>query len=89
MFQLYNTRLSRGGKVTDCSSYGCKNRTICMLRSMRAENNCVSHHTTVRNLGLTSNPLSRSRSDLGFRSKTRSATRTCDPLSSLLLASEH
>ncbi|KAL8276271.1 hypothetical protein RQP46_011345 [Phenoliferia psychrophenolica] len=42
VFQLYNTRLSRGGKVSDCATYACKNRTICMLRSMRAENNCIT-----------------------------------------------
>ncbi|GAA6020607.1 hypothetical protein JCM10207_008685, partial [Rhodosporidiobolus poonsookiae] len=39
-FQLFNTRLSRGGKVEDCSGPVCKNNTICMLRSMRSEDNC-------------------------------------------------
>lgn len=42
VFQLFNTRLSRGGKVENCSGHICKNNTICMLRSMRSESNCVS-----------------------------------------------
>jgi len=42
VFQLFNTRLSRGGKVEDCSGPICKKNTICMLRSMRSESNCVS-----------------------------------------------
>ncbi|ORY88479.1 Metallo-dependent phosphatase-like protein [Leucosporidium creatinivorum] len=41
VFQLFNTRLSRGGKVEDCSGHICKNNTICMLRSMRSESNCA------------------------------------------------
>ncbi|KAK4046708.1 hypothetical protein OIO90_006461 [Microbotryomycetes sp. JL221] len=40
-FQLFNTRLSRGGKVEDCSGSICKNNTICMLRAMRSESNCA------------------------------------------------
>lgn len=42
IFQLFNTRLSRGGKVESCNGHVCKNNTICMLRSMRSESNCVS-----------------------------------------------
>ncbi|GAA5973924.1 hypothetical protein JCM21900_004999, partial [Sporobolomyces salmonicolor] len=41
VFQLFNTRLSRGGKVEDCSGPICKSNTICMLRSMRSESNCA------------------------------------------------
>ncbi|GAA5939981.1 uncharacterized protein JCM15063_004362 [Sporobolomyces koalae] len=41
VFQLFNTRLSRGGKVEDCSGPICKKNTICMLRSMRSESNCA------------------------------------------------
>ncbi|GJN94375.1 hypothetical protein Rhopal_007454-T1 [Rhodotorula paludigena] len=41
VFQLFNTRLSRGGKIEDCSGPVCKNNTICMLRSMRSESNCA------------------------------------------------
>ncbi|BGP43548.1 hypothetical protein JCM10449v2_007589 [Rhodotorula kratochvilovae] len=41
VFQLFNTRLSRGGKIEDCSGPMCKNATICMLRSMRSESNCA------------------------------------------------
>ncbi|CDR46236.1 RHTO0S12e01882g1_1 [Rhodotorula toruloides] len=41
VFQLFNVRLSRGGKIEDCSGPICKNNTICMLRSMRSESNCA------------------------------------------------
>lgn len=41
LFQLFNTRLSRGGKVEECSTSLCKSDTICMMRSMRSESNCV------------------------------------------------
>ncbi|GAA6057978.1 hypothetical protein JCM3770_004596 [Rhodotorula araucariae] len=41
VFQLFNERLSRGGKIEDCSGPVCKNNTICMLRSMRSESNCA------------------------------------------------
>lgn len=41
LFQLFNTRLSRGGKVEECSTTLCKSDTICMMRSMRSESNCV------------------------------------------------
>ncbi|BGP27692.1 hypothetical protein JCM10295v2_006667 [Rhodotorula toruloides] len=41
VFQLFNTRLSRGGKIEDCSGPICKNNTICMLRSMQSESNCA------------------------------------------------
>ncbi|GAA5880774.1 hypothetical protein JCM1840_001369 [Sporobolomyces johnsonii] len=41
VFQMFNTRLSRGGKVEDCSGPICKSNTICMLRSMRSESNCA------------------------------------------------
>ncbi|GAA5820836.1 hypothetical protein JCM11251_001836 [Rhodosporidiobolus azoricus] len=40
-FQLFNTRLSRGGKIEDCSGPLCRKNTICMLRSMRSEDNCA------------------------------------------------
>ncbi|SCV68233.1 BQ2448_354 [Microbotryum intermedium] len=40
-FQIFTDRLSRGGKVEDCSGSICKNNTICMLRSMRSESNCA------------------------------------------------
>ena len=43
VFQLFNTRLSRGGKIEDCSGPICKKNTMCMLRSMRSESNCVSN----------------------------------------------
>ncbi|KAJ8462862.1 hypothetical protein ONZ45_g17785 [Pleurotus djamor] len=39
VFQLFNTRISRGGAVTGCDS-NCKNVTICDMRAFRAENNC-------------------------------------------------
>ncbi|KAI0061961.1 acid sphingomyelinase [Artomyces pyxidatus] len=39
-FQLYNTRISRGGSVSACSG-ACKTTTICDIRAARAENNCV------------------------------------------------
>ncbi|GAA5877305.1 hypothetical protein JCM3774_001632 [Rhodotorula dairenensis] len=41
VFQLFNTRLSRGGKIEDCSGGLCRKNTICMLRSMRSESNCA------------------------------------------------
>ncbi|BGP20196.1 hypothetical protein JCM10213v2_008331 [Rhodosporidiobolus nylandii] len=41
VFQLFNTRLSRGGKIEDCSGPICRKNTICMLRSMRSEDNCA------------------------------------------------
>ncbi|GAA5871736.1 hypothetical protein JCM8547_008128 [Rhodosporidiobolus lusitaniae] len=41
VFQLFNERLSRGGKIEDCSGPVCRKNTICMLRSMRSENNCA------------------------------------------------
>ncbi|GAA6037470.1 hypothetical protein JCM8097_008204 [Rhodosporidiobolus ruineniae] len=40
-FQLFNTRLSRGGKIEDCSGPICRQHTVCMLRSMRSEDNCA------------------------------------------------
>ncbi|SGY18076.1 BQ5605_C015g07970 [Microbotryum silenes-dioicae] len=40
-FQIFTNRLSRGGKIEDCSGPICKNNTICMLRSMRSESNCA------------------------------------------------
>ncbi|GAA5905328.1 hypothetical protein JCM6882_003745 [Rhodosporidiobolus microsporus] len=40
-FQLFNARLSRGGKIEDCSGPVCRKNTICMLRSMRSEDNCA------------------------------------------------
>ncbi|GAA5900911.1 hypothetical protein JCM8208_007562 [Rhodotorula glutinis] len=41
VFQLFNERLSRGGKIEDCSGPICRNNTICMLRSMQSESNCA------------------------------------------------
>ncbi|GAA5985539.1 hypothetical protein JCM10908_007017 [Rhodotorula pacifica] len=41
VFQLFNTRLSRGGKIEDCSGGLCRKNTVCMLRSMRSESNCA------------------------------------------------
>lgn len=40
LFQLFNVRLSRGGKIDHCRGM-CKNNTICSLRSLRSENNCA------------------------------------------------
>ncbi|TDL22142.1 sphingomyelin phosphodiesterase [Rickenella mellea] len=38
-FQLFNTRITRGGKVSACTG-DCKTSTICDLRALRAQNNC-------------------------------------------------
>ncbi|KAI0061958.1 sphingomyelin phosphodiesterase [Artomyces pyxidatus] len=38
-FQLFNTRISRGGAVSACNG-DCKTTTICDMRAARAENNC-------------------------------------------------
>ncbi|EIM91606.1 sphingomyelin phosphodiesterase [Stereum hirsutum FP-91666 SS1] len=38
-FQLWNTRISRGGAVTPCTG-DCVSTTICDMRSARSENNC-------------------------------------------------
>ncbi|KAI0050799.1 sphingomyelin phosphodiesterase [Auriscalpium vulgare] len=38
-FQLYNTRISRGGAVSACTGY-CKTMAICELRAARSEDNC-------------------------------------------------
>ncbi|EJD50479.1 sphingomyelin phosphodiesterase [Auricularia subglabra TFB-10046 SS5] len=38
-FQLYNTRISRGGKVGACTG-ACKTQTICGLRAARSQDNC-------------------------------------------------
>ena len=40
-FQIYNTFKSRDGAVSSCDA-ACQNSTICQLRAMRAEDNCVS-----------------------------------------------
>lgn len=40
-FQMFNTFKSRDGAVASCDST-CQNSTICQLRAMRAEDNCVS-----------------------------------------------
>ncbi|KAI0311070.1 sphingomyelin phosphodiesterase [Amylostereum chailletii] len=50
-FQLYNTHLSRGGRVTACTD-DCKTATICDLRAARSENNCVCLPTHGRGHGL-------------------------------------
>ncbi|GAA6019186.1 hypothetical protein JCM8202_000927 [Rhodotorula sphaerocarpa] len=41
VFQLFNARLSRGGKIEECSNGVCRKNTLCMLRSMRSESNCA------------------------------------------------
>ncbi|KIJ35641.1 hypothetical protein M422DRAFT_262040 [Sphaerobolus stellatus SS14] len=38
-FQLFNTRLSRGGAVDSCTD-DCKTTTICDMRAARSQNNC-------------------------------------------------
>jgi hypothetical protein len=40
-FQEFNTFLTRGLDVGQCDA-SCKQNTICNLRALRAENNCVS-----------------------------------------------
>ncbi|KAL4255855.1 Sphingomyelin phosphodiesterase [Pleurotus pulmonarius] len=40
-FQLFNTRISRGGAVSPCDA-SCKNVTICDMSAFRSENNCDS-----------------------------------------------
>ncbi|TFY80526.1 hypothetical protein EWM64_g3486 [Hericium alpestre] len=39
-FQLWNTRISRGGAVSACTG-ACKDTAICDMQSARSENNCV------------------------------------------------
>lgn len=41
-FQLYNTFMTRGGKVIPCEG-SCQSAAICDMRAMRAENNCVRY----------------------------------------------
>lgn len=50
-FQLWNTRLSRGGAVTACDD-DCKTTSICDMRALRAENNCVSTTFAIKYGGL-------------------------------------
>ncbi|KIJ35628.1 hypothetical protein M422DRAFT_262014 [Sphaerobolus stellatus SS14] len=38
-FQLFNTRISRGGAVDSCTD-DCKTTTICDMRAARSQNNC-------------------------------------------------
>ncbi|KAI0316611.1 sphingomyelin phosphodiesterase [Amylostereum chailletii] len=38
-FQLYNTHLTRGGKVSTCDG-ACATKAICNMRAARAENSC-------------------------------------------------
>lgn len=41
-FQMFNTFLSRGGAVTPCDATdNCQNTTICDMRALRSQNNCV------------------------------------------------
>ncbi|KAI0702327.1 sphingomyelin phosphodiesterase [Cytidiella melzeri] len=40
-FQLWNTRISRGGAISPCTG-DCVSVTICDMRATRSENNCVS-----------------------------------------------
>jgi len=50
VFQLYNTRISRGGAVSPCTG-DCKTVTICDQRAARSQNNCdvpISHFLTKR-----------------------------------------
>jgi hypothetical protein len=41
-FQLWNTRLSRGGAVSPCTG-DCVRVSICDMRAARSQNNCVSY----------------------------------------------
>lgn len=42
LFELFNERLSRGGKVESCDYLSlCYVDTLCMLRSMRSQDNCA------------------------------------------------
>ncbi|GAA5820840.1 hypothetical protein JCM11251_001839 [Rhodosporidiobolus azoricus] len=55
-FQLYNTRLSRGGAVYGCDDQACISSRICMARAMRSQDNCqvVQPHFSFRKRGLIS-----------------------------------
>lgn len=49
LFQTFNSLKTRGVEVLACTG-DCKTTTICNLRALRAENNCVSHHLVLENL---------------------------------------
>ncbi|KAJ7218470.1 hypothetical protein GGX14DRAFT_595008 [Mycena pura] len=51
--QLFNTFISRDGMVTPCdAASGCVNTTICDMRALRSENNCVRGSSVALDAGM-------------------------------------